>query len=472
MSKQSTSNHSRESAAHFVSGRPGAISRRAVLRGLGVSMALPWLEAMGGVSSVARAAGGAIGAAGEAGGGPLRTAFVFTPNGVNYPHWLPEGEGREFRLSPTLSSLERVRKHINIVTGLTLDKARSNGDGPGDHARSSATFLTGQQARKTSGNDIHLGVSVDQFAAQQIGDRTRLPSLEIGCENSRPAGNCDSGYSCAYTSNVAWRDENTPVPKSVDPAVVFERLFGDASGKAERRDRMRRRSSVLDYVATDAQRLERRLGVADRQKLDEFQTSVREIERRIQHAMTETEDEPLPDYDAPVGIPRKLSEHIDLMYDMMLLAFRTDATRIATFMVGVGGSNRSLTEIGVREGHHELSHHQHNEGMVEKIRRIDRFYVERFAAFLERMAATPEGQGSLLDNCIIMHGSGICDGNIHNHENLPIVLAGGGAGTMHTGRLLHYPKETPMCDLYMGLLERMGCDVASFGDSTGPLPGL
>ncbi len=435
-------------------------------------MALPWLEAMGGMSSVARAAGGVLGASGEAGAAPLRTAFIFTPNGVNYPHWLPEGEGRNFRLSPTLSPLERVRKHINVVTGLTLDKARSNGDGPGDHARSSATFLTGRQARKTSGNDINLGVSVDQFAARQIGHQTRLPSLEIGCENSRPAGNCDSGYSCAYTSNVAWRDENTPVPKSVDPAVVFERLFGDATGKAERRDRMRRRSSVLDYVSTDAERLERRLGVADRQKLDEFQTSVREIERRIQHAMTETGDEPLPDYDAPVGIPRKLSEHIDLMYDMMLLAFQTDSTRIATFMVGVGGSNRSLAEIGVSEGHHELSHHQHNEGMVEKIRRIDRFYVERFAAFLERMAATPEGRGSLLDNCIIMHGSGISDGNIHNHENLPIVLAGGGGGTMHTGRLLHYPKETPMCDLYMALLERMGCDVASFGDSTGPLPGL
>ncbi|MFG0244169.1 MAG: DUF1552 domain-containing protein [Phycisphaerales bacterium JB054] len=460
------------SRPHFVTGRTGGLSRRAALRGLGVTMALPWLEAMGGVSSIAQAAGRVGGSLGAAASAPLRTAFIFTPNGVNYPHWVPKGEGRNFELSPTLSPLQSVRKHINVVTGLTLDKARSNGDGPGDHARSSATFLTGCQARKTSGNDINLGISVDQFAAQQIGHNTRLPSLEIGCENSRPAGNCDSGYSCAYTSNVSWRDENTPVPKSVDPAVVFERLFGDAATEAERRDRMRRRSSVLDFVATDANRLERRLGVADRQKLDEFQTSVREIERRIQHAMQDTEAEPLPEYDAPVGIPRKLSQHIDLMYDMMLLAFRTDSTRIATFMVGVGGSNRSLAEIGVSEGHHELSHHQHNESMVEKIRRIDRFYIERFAAFLERMQSTPEGDGSLLDNCLILHGSGISDGNIHNHENLPIVLAGGAAGSMDTGRVLRYPKETPMCNLYMSVLDRMGCDVASFGDSTGTLAGL
>lgn len=458
---------------HFVTGRTGAVSRRAALRGLGVTMALPWLEAMTGApGSVARAAGHALGTAVDASAPPLRTAFIFTPNGVNYPNWLPRGEGREYALSPTLEPLAPVRRHVNIITGLTLDKARSNGDGPGDHARSSASFLTGCQARKTSGNDLHLGISVDQFAASQIGQRTRLPSLEIGCESSPPAGNCDSGYSCAYTSNISWRDEDTPIPKMVDPAAVFERLFGDASGTREQRDRLRRRASVLDYVAEDAGRLSRRLGTADRRKLDEFQTSVREIERRIALAMDEAGDEPLPEREAPAGIPRRLGEHIDLMYDMLLLAFQTDTTRVATFMVGTGGSNRSLPEIGVSEGHHELSHHQSNEAMIEKIRRIDRFYTERFAAFLGRIAATREGEGSLLDNCMILHGSGICDGNIHNHENLPILMAGRGGGSINPGRLLQFPRETPMCSLYLAMLDRMGCDVASFGDSTEPLPGL
>ena len=448
-----------------------AISRRAALRGMGVTLALPYLEAMSG-GSVARAAGRALGAAGGAGSAPLRVAFVFTPNGVNYPHWLPEGEGRDYKLSPTLEPLAKVREHFNILTGLTLDKARANGDGPGDHARSSATFLTGCQARKTSGNDLHLGISVDQFAARQVGHKTRLPSLEIGCEHGRPAGNCDSGYSCAYSSNIAWQDEDTPVPKLVDPAVVFERLFGDAAGTAARRERIRRRASILDYVREDADTLSQRLGTADRRKLDEFQTAVREIERRVQMAMDESEAEPLPEREAPAGIPRKLSEHIDLMYDMMLLAFQTDSTRIATCMLGTGGSNRSMPEIDVREGHHELSHHRENADMVEKIRRIDRFYTERFAAFLERMEATREGEGSLLDNCIILHGSGICDGNRHNHENLPMLLAGRGGGTIEPGRLIRYDRETPLCNLYMSVLERLGCDVASFGDSTGPLPWL
>lgn len=454
----------------FIPARGGALSRRSVLRGVGITMALPWLEAMSGAAtSVARAA-----AAGAGGGGaiPLRMAFIFAPNGVNYPHWLPRGEGAAYELSPTLGPLAGVREHVNILTGLTLDKARDNGDGPGDHARSSASFLTGRQARKTSGNDIHLGISVDQFAAAQVGGATRLPSLELGCEHSQPAGNCDSGYSCAYTSNIAWRDEDTPVPKMVDPAAVFERMFGDAGATAAQRERLRRRGSVLDFVLEDSERLERRLGGADRRKLDEFQTAVREIERRVQLAAAESAEQPLPEQAAPAGIPRRVGEHIDLMYDMMLLAFQTDSTRIATFMVGTGGSNRSLPEIGVSEGHHELSHHQNNQEMIEKIRRIDRFYVERFARFVERMAATPEGEGSLLDNCMILHGSGISDGNRHNHEDLPIVMAGRGGGALETGRLIAYPRETPLCALYMTMLERMGCEVESFGDAGASLGGL
>lgn len=443
------------------------VSRRALLRGMGVSLALPWLEAMAGTASVAAAAG-----SGGSAAAPVRMAFVFTPNGVNYQNWRPTGAGRDFQLSPTLEPLASVRRHVNVVSGLTLDKARANGDGPGDHARSSATFLTGRQARKTAGNDIRLGISVDQFAAQQIGRHTRLPSIELGCENGSPAGNCDSGYSCAYTSNVAWRDEDTPVPKIVDPATAFERMFGSSQSAAAQRDELRRRGSILDYVLEDSRRLEARLGSSDRRKLDEFQESVREIERRVQLAQRESDDEPIPDQEAPAGIPRRLSEHIDLMYDMLLLAFQTDVTRVGTLMIGRGGSNRPIPEIDVREGHHELSHHRGNEEMVEKIRRIDRFYTERFAAFLGRMAEAREGDGSLLDNCMIMYGSGISDGNSHNHENLPILLAGRGGGTIDTGRHLEYERETPLCGLYMSMLERAGCQVESFGDASVPLGGL
>ncbi len=444
------------------------VSRRAALRGIGVTMALPMLDIMGGTGSIAKAAS-TISSGTSAAAAPLRSAFIFTPNGVNFPAWKPSGVGREFKLSQTLQPLDSVRKHLNIMQGLTLQKARANGDGPGDHARSSATFLTGQQARKTSGNDISLGISIDQFAAKQIGRETRLPSLEIGCENGKPAGNCDSGYSCAYSSNVSWWDEDTPMPKMIDPAAVFETLFGDAQRTAEQRATLRRRASILDYVRDDSRRLERRLGTTDREKLAEFQNAVREIERRVQSAAAETDEAPDPGRTAPAGIPRKLSEHIDLMYDMLLLAFRTDSTRISTFMIGTGGSNRSIPEIGIKEGHHQLSHHRGDEDMVEKIRKIDRFYVERFARFVDNMAKTPEGQGSLLDNCLIMYGSGISDGNRHNHEDLPIVLAGGRNSGIDTGRVVAYPKETPLCNLYVSMLERMGCDVQSFGDSTGPL---
>lgn len=452
--------------------RTPVLSRRTVLRGIGVAMALPWLEAMaGGSKAMAGVASAGLRVAPSA---PVRMAFVFAPNGVNYPAWAPTGAGRAYEFSQTLSALAPVREHVNVITGLTLDKARANGDGPGDHARSSASFLTGAQARKTAGNDIQLGMSVDQFAAQQIGRRTRLPSLELGCELGQPTGNCDSGYSCAYSSNIAWADETTPVPKSVDPAQVFERLFGNAADAAERATRLRRRASVLDFVLEDSRRLERGLGTGDRQKLDAFQTSVREIERRVQNARAEGADAYTPPegYDAPAGMPRRFSEHIDLMFDMMLLAFRMDLTRVSSFAMANDGSNRTLPEIGIREGHHHLSHHQNNQEMIEKIQRIDRFYLERYAAFVERLGATPERDGTLLDNCMVMYGCGISDGNRHNHEDLPIVLAGRGGGAIDTGRLVATPRETPLCNLYVSMLERTGCDVASFGDSTGNLGGL
>lgn len=461
----------RDNQTNFnITGQVKPLSRRTMLKGLGVAMALPMLDVM---APGSLGASQAMAAAGKS-STPTRMAFIFAPNGVNYEHWLPKGEGKRFDFSPTLKPLEGVRKHINIMTGLTLDKARANGDGPGDHARSSATFLTGAQARKTSGNDIRIGVSVDQFAAQQVGGDTRLPSLEIGMERSRTAGRCDSGYSCAYVSNVAWSDEDTPVPKITNPIDVFERLFGEignVEAEAQKQDRLRRRASILDYVMHDTQRLERKLGKADRNKIDEFQTSIREIERRVQLAKG-GDDVVVPDSPPPTEVPAKFSERIDLMYDMMLLAFRMDVTRISTFMLGNGGSGTRFEELSIREGHHTLSHHRNNAEMVEKIRKIDKFYAQGFARFVKKMADTPDGKGSLLDHSMLLYGSGICDGNRHNHENLPIVMAGNANGSIDTGRLINYRKETPLCSLYMSMLDRMGADVAEFGDATGRLQKL
>jgi hypothetical protein len=428
-------------------------------------MALPWLEGM----SLGRPRGLAAAAAGCADAPPVRLAYVFMPNGVNYPAWEPTGEGASYVLSPTLEPLAAVRSHLNIYTGLTLKKARANGDGPGDHARSSASFLTGQQARKTAGNDIHNGISIDQLAAREVGSRTRLPSLELGCEYGPSAGNCDSGYSCAYSSNISWRDETTPMPKLIDPAAAFERLFGDATQAAAAKERLSRRQSILDFVLEDSRTLSNTLGNADRRKLDQFQTGVREIELRIERARKDSEPRKLPDAKAPIGIPEKVSEHMDLMYDMLLLAFQTDTTRVSTLMLAVDGSNRAFPEIDIKEGHHHLSHHQNNAEMIEKIRRIDKFHVERFGRFIQRLAETREGEGSLLDNSLILLGGGISDGNAHNHENLPIIMAGRGGNAIETGRLIRTPKETPLCNLYLAMLERAGCPQPSFADSTGTL---
>lgn len=444
------------------------ISRRTVLRGLGVTMALPWLECMGSVGGRTLASASASAAAAAS---PVRLAFIFMPNGVNFDAWQPTAGASptDFKLSATLEPLAEVRKHVNVISGLTLQKARANGDGPGDHARSSASFLTGRQARKTAGNDIKNGVSIDQVAASAVGRKTRLPSIELGCEHGPSAGNCDSGYSCAYSSNISWRDESTPMAKVVDPAVAFERLFGDATQAAAAKERLSRRKSILDFVLNESRSLSGRLGAEDNRKLDQFQTAVREIEQRIERARAEADPVKLPSMPAPAGIPDKVSEHMDLMYDMLLLAFQTDSTRVGTLMLAVDGSNRTFPEIGVKEGHHHLSHHQNNQDMIEKIRKIDRFHVERFSRFVRKLADTREGDGSLLDHSLIMLGGGISDGNKHNHEDLPIVLAGRGGGEISTGRYIRTPKETPLCNLYLSMLERAGCPQESFADSTGLL---
>lgn len=436
------------------------LSRRTILRGVGATMSLPLLEAM--LSNNGLAAG----ASSEA---PVRTAYVFFPNGAIMPEWTPKTDGENFEFSKTLKPLEPFRSSLNVISGLAQDNGRAKGDGPGDHARSASTFLTGVHPVKTAGSDIKVGVSVYQLAAQQIGKETRLPSLEVGLESGRTAGQCDSGYSCAYSTTVSWKTEHTPMPVEVNPKLVFDRLFSSSNGSPqERAKRAKYRRSILDVVAGDAQRLSRSLGKTDQRKIDEYFTSVREIEQRIGQAEQSAKLE-TPDFEIPDGIPKDLAVHSRLMYDLMLLAFRTDSTRIATMMLATEGSNRSYPWVGVNSGHHSLSHHRDDKKKVADLQKIDNFHVTQFAYFLKRLSETKDGNGSLLDHSMIVLGSGLGDGNRHRHDELPIVVAGGGSGTVRNGRHIRLKNETPLNNLFLSMLQRVGVKADSFGDSNGLL---
>jgi hypothetical protein len=438
------------------------IPRRTFLKGVGTALALPWLDAMS-----------PLRAASPAPARPLRMAFVYVPNGVNMEDWTPATTGTDFALPKILEPLAPVRSDLQIISGLAHRTAYPNGDGPGDHARASASFLTGVQARKTTAMDVRAGVSVDQIAAAHVGNQTRLPSLEISCDKGQRAGSCDSGYSCAYQFNLAWKTPTTPLPPEVDPRLVFERLFSNGSLRETEESRARRQQankSILDFVLTDAQQLQRGLGVNDRQKLDEYLTSVREIEQRIERA--EKMSVATPDYPTPGGIPRDYEQHLCVMFDLLALAFQTDTTRVSSFMIAHDGSNRSYPAIGVPDGHHDISHHGGNAEKKTKIAKINRFHMTQFARFLERLKSVREGEGTLLDNCMIVYGSGIADGNAHSHHDLPVLLAGRGGGAFGGGRHLRYAKDTPMSNLYLAMLERMGVKEQRFGDSTEVLRGL
>jgi hypothetical protein len=455
---------------------PSQVSRRAVLKGLGVSLALPWLESLRSSALAAPiAAGSAVSGSAAAGTPPKRMAFLFVPNGAHMPDWTPRTTGLGFQFPYILEPLSAVQEDVLVLSGLTHDKGRANGDGPGDHARSASVFLTGAQPRKTSGANIRSGISVDQFAAQAVGNATRFASLQLGCERGRSAGSCDSGYSCAYSSNVSWAGEASPLASETNPRAVFDRLFasGDRDeADAQREQREALKKSILDYIADDAQRLKGRLGRSDQRKLDEYLTGVREIERRLERSDNETVASGLPSMRVPDGVPREYAEHLQLLNDMIVLAFQTDLTRIASFMFANAGSNRSYRNLEISEGHHELSHHGGDPKKHAKIRQINRFHVSQLAYLLERLKSIREGEGTLLDNCMIVYGSGLSDGNRHNNENLPVVLAGGGGGTIDTGRHVKYEYETPMCNLFLSLLDRFGSPAPFLGDSTGRLSGL
>jgi hypothetical protein len=431
---------------------------------LGTAIALPTLEAM--LPASATAAGNAK--------FPTRMAFIYIPNGVVQQSWNVKGAGKEFRFSHTLEPLSKHREDLLIFSGLAHHKARANGDGAGDHARANATFLTGCQARKTSGADIKLGVSVDQVAAKQLGGKTRLPSLELSSSGVRLSGRCDSGYSCAYQYNLAWKNETTPMPPESNPKAVFDRLFAGGSKKDVDENRQRRaryRKSILDFALQDAKRLEKKLGHTDKQKLGEYLDSIREVEKSIEFASRSDVDLPTG-YSAPSGKPRDFGQHVRLMGDMMALAFQTDSTRVATFLLAHDGDNRSYPHLGVRQGHHSISHHRNAKDKLAALTKINRYHCTLLAHFLDRLKAIKEGEGTLLDHSMVVYGAAIGDGNRHTHHDLPVLLAGKGNGAIRTGRHIHYPTNTPMANLFLNMLDIMGTPVERLGDSTGRLKAL
>jgi hypothetical protein len=442
-----------------------SLSRRTLLRGFGATLALPLLDAMvPALTALTETSARGI----------RRMAVVYTPNGMMMPNWTPRGEGASFELSPILEPLAPFRNQSIVISGLADKYGWPQGDeGTGDHARAAATFLTGVHVRKTEGADIQGGVSMDQIAAKALGNDTQLASLELAIESVEFLGACDSGYSCAYANTIAWRSPTTPLPMENDPRAVFDRLFGatDSTDAASRRARAIKERSILDSVTDRVRELQRSLGVRDTAKMAEYLDAVRDVERRIQKAEAQSARE-LPTVDRPAGVPPTFEEHARLMFDLLLLAFQTDMTRVSTFMLGREVSGRAYPEIGVPDSHHPVSHHQNDPEKLAKLAKINVFHLQQFVYFLEKMRRTPDGDGSLLDHSMLLYGSGISDSNIHMHDNLPLVLVGGGAGQIKGGRHVRYAKDTPVTNLFLNMLDKLGVPAEQFGDSTGRLPYL
>lgn len=445
------------------------LSRRTLLRGLGTAIALPALDSMIPAFAASKL---------QAAQTPARMVYCYVPNGIIMQDWTPDATGRGFAFKRVMKPLEPMRDKLSVLTGLTHNTGRALGDGPGDHARAASTFLTGVHPKKTAAADISLGKSVDQYAAEVIGKKTRISSLELTLEPGRQAGNCDSGYSCAYSNNISWRSATTPNPPETNPRVIFERMFGDvdpSESAASRAKRERYDKSILDFVLEDTKSLQANLGPTDKRKLDEYLTAVREIEERIVAAEKENRasvnlSELAPGFEKPQGIPVNYAEHARLMFDLMALAMRADVTRVITLMMAREGSNRAYKEIGVPDGHHGLTHHKDNAEWIEKIRLINAYHVEQFAYFLKKLDATRDHEGSLLDHSMIVYGSGLSDGNRHTHHDLPVVLAGKGNGRVTSmGRHVQYPRETPMANLFLTMLYHMDVPTGQLGDSTGEL---
>ncbi len=441
------------------------LPRRTFLKGMGTAIALPMLEAMApALASISPATKKS----------PVRLAFVYVPNGIVMKDWTPKEIGQAFECTRILKPLAAFREDLFVLSGLEDRNGNALGDGPGDHARAGASFLTGVHCKKTAGADLQAGVSVDQIAAQQIAAETRFPSVELGCEDSRTVGNCDSGYSCAYTNSISWRTPTTPMPPEVNPRMAFERLFGTADLSLDPKTRARRaqyRRSILDLVSEDTRKLVGTLGPTDRRKMDEYLVAVREIEKRIESA--EKDNRGLtPAIEKPAGIPITFPDYAKLMYDLQVVAFQADLTRVATLMIGREGSMRVYPEIGIPDPHHPLTHHRNNPDWIEKVAQINCLHAELFGYFLMKLKSTQDGDGTLLDHSMIVYGSALSDGNRHTHENLPVLLAGRGDGSLRPGRHIVFKQGTPMTNLYLSLLDRIGVHPEKIGDSTGKIEHL
>lgn len=432
---------------------------------MGTAIALPMLDAM-------TPALAGINDAGKK--SPVRLSFVYVPNGIVMEDWTPKVLGKDFECTRILKPLQAFRDDFFVLSGLADYNGNALGDGPGDHGRAGASFLTGVHCKKTAGADIQGGVSADQIAAQAIGSATRFASLELGCEDSRTVGNCDSGYSCAYTNSISWRTPTTPMPPEVNPRMVFERLFGTVDlslDSATRARRARYRKSILDTVQADTRQLVATLGPKDKRKIDEYLYAIREIEQRIEAAEKENR-EITPSIEKPAGIPTTFNQYAKLMSDLQVIAFQSDLTRVTTMVVAREGSMRVYPEINIADPHHPLTHHRNNPDWIEKVKQINCFHTELFAYFLQKLKSTPDGDGTLLDHSMIVYGAALGDGNRHTHEDLPILLVGRGDGSLKPGRHLKYPYKTPITNLYLTLLDRMGVHPEKIGDSTGKVEHL
>jgi hypothetical protein len=445
-----------------------ALPRRTFLRGMGITLALPLLDAMMPAMSVlAKSAAKPV----------KRLGFVYTPNGATMSAWTPSGEGTLSELSPTLSPLEKFKQHVLVPTGLSQKQAESFGDGNGEHSRGQTVWLSGVHPKRTEGADVQSGITVDQIAAQQISKDTPLLSIEMALEQNYLVGNCDNGYSCVYWNTISWRTPTTPLPMEVNPRVVFERMFGDGGTPQQRLAQIREDRSILDSVKDSISGLQSRLGAGDRTRLSEYLDSMREIERRIQVAEKQSGESPIALPDRPVGAPESYDEHSKLMFDLAALAFQADITRVFTLLLGREQTNRPYPLIGVPEAHHSISHHQNDPVKLAKAAKINTYHIQLLAYFAERLNSIADGDGTLLDHSMIMQGSGLSNSDQHSHIDLPLVVVGGGAGSLKGGRHLRFPKDTPMNNLHMALLDKVGVPVEKFGDATGrielePLAGV
>ena len=434
-----------------------ALPRRTFLRGMGATVALPLLDAMvPSMTALARTPAAPV----------RRLGFVYMPMGCDLPRWTPPGDTLA-DLSPTLQSLAPVVDQLTVISNLELKNAY-----PGTHATSNAAFLSAAKAKWTESTDYYLGTTVDQIAAKQIGQQTLLPSLEMSMDLLQTIGQCDNGYACVYQNNLSWSSPTSPLPAEAHPRIVFERLFGEGGTTLDREAALRRRASLLDSVREDMSRLQSTLGPEDRTRVGQYLETVREVERRIQQAEAATQDSPLPDLDRPAGVPPAYADHAKLMFDLQVLALQGDITRVITFQLARETSNRTYPEIGVADPHHPLTHHGGDPEKIARMAKINAFHVSLFAYFVEKLKATPEGTGSLLDHSLYLYGSGMGNPNVHDHVNLPIIVAGGGGTGLKGGRHIRYAEPTPLANLHLTLLERAGVRMDAFADSQGKVDEL